>query len=134
NLSGVGGYLNAWMDFNNDGDWNDAGEHIIVGTTGNVPGGAIDRDLNQGVHTLTFNAPENLHIGTIAARFRWGTPDLSYTGPSPLGEVEDYRFVSATPIVQLAGDFDTNGIVDEGDYAVWKSTFGSTTDLRADGN
>ena len=33
-----------------------------------------------------------------------------------------------------AGDFDNNWFVDESDYALWKSTYGSTTDLRADGN
>jgi CotH kinase protein/Lamin Tail Domain len=34
----------------------------------------------------------------------------------------------------LAGDYDTNGTVDNLDYDLWKSTFGSSSDLRADGN
>ena len=34
----------------------------------------------------------------------------------------------------LIGDYDGNGLVDTDDYEVWRSTFGSTSDLRADGN
>lgn len=34
----------------------------------------------------------------------------------------------------LAGDFDSSGAVDDLDYEVWRSTFGSATDLRADAN
>ena len=32
------------------------------------------------------------------------------------------------------GDYDANGIVEEADYLVWRSAFGSNTQLQADGN
>jgi hypothetical protein len=32
------------------------------------------------------------------------------------------------------GDYNADGVVDLGDYLVWQKTFGSPTDLRADGN
>jgi hypothetical protein len=34
----------------------------------------------------------------------------------------------------IAGDFDQSAAVDAGDYDAWRTSFGSTTDLRADGN
>jgi hypothetical protein len=34
----------------------------------------------------------------------------------------------------LPGDYDRNGQVDDGDYAIWRGTLGSSSDLRADGN
>jgi hypothetical protein len=34
----------------------------------------------------------------------------------------------------IAGDFDRNVTVDQGDYDSWRNSFGSTTDLSADGN
>ncbi len=34
----------------------------------------------------------------------------------------------------VPGDYNHNGIVDAADYAIWRNTLGSTTDLRANGN
>ncbi|HEY3391820.1 MAG TPA: beta-propeller domain-containing protein, partial [Lacipirellulaceae bacterium] len=34
----------------------------------------------------------------------------------------------------MAGDFDRSAAVDQGDYDAWRTSYGSTTDLQADGN
>ncbi|MGQ9504528.1 MAG: GEVED domain-containing protein [Thermogutta sp.] len=90
-----GGYLNAWIDFNGDGDWSDVGEQVFV-----------NQVLADGVNTLQFRVPRDLESVSTFARFRYShTPDLSYTTPAgipadalPDGEVEDYlvRIIAGT--------------------------------------
>jgi len=41
---------------------------------------------------------------------------------------------AALPPPALPGDFNGDGLVDSGDYGTWASTFGSTTELAADGS
>jgi hypothetical protein len=88
-VAGVsGGYLDAWIDFNADGDWIDAGEQIVTATL-----------LSAGLNTLSISVPQPSALGPTCARFRItsgsgglnpdnaGLPPLMY----PDGEVEDYR-------------------------------------------
>ena len=76
-----GGSFQGWIDFNQDGDWMDAGEQIFTNTV-----------LVAGVQTLTFNVPAGAVLGNTFARFRYSTmPNLSYYGCAPNGEVEDYK-------------------------------------------
>ncbi len=126
-VAGLGGRLNGWMDFDGSGSF-DTGEHIFD----NI-------QLRPGRYVLPLNAPGNLANGSIAARFRWGEADLSFTGGSLFaGEVEDYMFETANGLTVTAqtgsGDYDGDGIVGPGDYNVWRNSFGSTTELAADGN
>ncbi|TWT36423.1 hypothetical protein KOR34_13280 [Posidoniimonas corsicana] len=46
------------------------------------------------------------------------------------------REVWALPLdaIPTPGDYDADGFVTASDHALWRSTYGSTTDLRADGN
>ena len=61
-VASVNGYLDAWMDFNIDGDWADPGEHIFTGQA-----------LTAGSNTLTFNVPPNASMGQSYSRFRFRT-------------------------------------------------------------
>jgi hypothetical protein len=80
------GFLNAWIDFNIDGDWADAGEQIFTDVT-----------LTVGVNTLTFVIPASATLGNSFSRWRYNTQGgLSYDGihpdgTVPYGEVEDYQ-------------------------------------------
>ena len=77
------GYLNAWIDFDHDGDFGDAGEHIF--------GGAA-LALSTGLHNdLQIDVPCGALPGSTFMRLRFSTTEI--LGPSGFagdGEVEDY--------------------------------------------
>jgi len=71
--------LDAWIDFNRDGDWDDVGEQIFIGTS-----------VQSGVNFLGFNVPSGINAGTVYSRFRLSTVgNLTPTGVATDGEVED---------------------------------------------
>jgi uncharacterized repeat protein (TIGR01451 family) len=75
------GLLNAWVDFNADGDWADAGEQVFT-----------DQSVAAGVNALSFPVPGDATLGTTFTRFRLDSVGgLSYTGEAVDGEVEDYQ-------------------------------------------
>ena len=78
----VAGKLDAWIDFNDDGDWADAGEKVFN-----------DVSLTAGVNSLTLTVPATATLTSQTyARFRFSSAGgLSYTGMAPDGEVEDYQ-------------------------------------------
>ncbi|MFN8346830.1 MAG: Calx-beta domain-containing protein [Spirosomataceae bacterium] len=81
NASGAG-FLNAWVDFNNDGDWNDMGEQIFSNMA-----------LVAGDNALSFAVPAGATPSTTFARFRYTTASVgvaSWVGLQTTGEVEDY--------------------------------------------
>jgi hypothetical protein len=74
------GFLNAWIDFNADGDWDDAGEQIFV-----------DEALAGGTNALSFPVPAGAMPGDTYARFRLDSGGgLTPYGLADDGEVEDY--------------------------------------------
>jgi hypothetical protein len=89
----TGGYspgrINAWVDFNRDGDWDDAGEHIVD-----------DKRAGDGSHDFTFQVPANAKSGPTYARIRYGYGrNMRPTGSDMAGEVQDHliRILSETP-------------------------------------
>jgi len=81
-LGDPAGLLDAWIDFNHDGDWVDAGEQIFN-----------SKPLDVGPNALVFTVPSDAVTGSPTyARFRFSLEGgLLPTGFSPEGEVEDYR-------------------------------------------
>jgi len=74
------GALNAWIDFNVDGDWTDPGEHFIAA-----------QPVVSGMNTFTLMVPANAQPGQSFARFRFSSErHISFDGEAPDGEVEDY--------------------------------------------
>jgi len=83
-ISNIGyspGRLQAWIDFNADGDFDDPLEWILQNIT-----------LNDGVHDFSFGVPSTALSGTTYARFRYGYGfDVPPNGEVMAGEVEDYK-------------------------------------------
>ncbi|OBU22165.1 hypothetical protein AYY21_02735 [Photobacterium aquimaris] len=80
----TGQQLHAWLDFNLDGDWDDANEKIVI-----EPSAAI------GSNTFTIPIPSDATVGYSYLRVRLcsGNDCASPTGMSLDGEVEDYRIL-----------------------------------------
>lgn len=79
-------YLNAWIDWNGDGDFKDSNERI-----------ASNLLRTTGTTNLSVTVPDNAVFSKPTfARFRFGpnstrNPSYSYTGSATYGEVEDYQ-------------------------------------------
>jgi hypothetical protein len=87
-LASADGFLDAWIDFNADGDWDDFGERI-----------SFSEPLTVGENTLTFEVPlsnTDYEQRQTYARFRFTTYGrLNYYGLARDGEVEDYMVTIA---------------------------------------
>jgi len=114
-----GGFLQGWIDFNGDNDFDD----VIGGVSERI---LINENLNQGFNTINFQIPDVIDATTVFARFRYGNFNLGLTGLAFSGEVEDYVLQkAATPLNVVHGpDFDEDGDVDGGDFLAWQRGFG----------
>ncbi|MCH8046341.1 MAG: VCBS repeat-containing protein, partial [Planctomycetes bacterium] len=76
----AGALLDAWIDFDGDGNWSSLTDHVVEGHI-----------VHDGINTILFGVPLTAQVGMTFARFRLRTTgDLSPTGPAADGEVEDY--------------------------------------------
>lgn len=84
------GFLNAWFDWNVDGDFNDVGEQMVA-----------SKAVASGTTNLTIVVPGGAVVGPTFARFRVCTNNTALdncnasTGTVQSGEVEDYQFTVA---------------------------------------
>jgi hypothetical protein len=86
-------HLNAWVDFNRDGDWDDAGERIAE----NLP-------VFDGNNFVSLAIPSGLAAGNVFGRFRLTTlAGYGYAGFAADGEVEDYAMPLITPSLPPGG-------------------------------
>ncbi|MCA9217934.1 MAG: tandem-95 repeat protein [Planctomycetales bacterium] len=75
------GFLDAWVDFNRDGQFDAVTEKVFNSVA-----------LTPSFNALRLNVPSTADLGETYARFRFSTiGNLSPTGRAPNGEVEDYR-------------------------------------------
>jgi uncharacterized delta-60 repeat protein len=116
NADGTSNRLDAWIDFNRDGDWADAGEQIFAN---------FNLGTSNGAQVLNFTIPQdtgaNIEQGTSYARFRVSTAgSLGVTGAASDGEVEDYLVTlasSAAFIVDTLTD-ESDGNFAAGDFSL----------------
>jgi arabinan endo-1,5-alpha-L-arabinosidase len=97
------------------------GGEIFLATEGNVIGPGHFSDFSEnGIDYFSFHYYDGAAGGAAKLaieEFAWtfdGWPILARDLP--------------------AGDYNRNGLVEAGDYTVWRNTLGSTVDLRANGN
>jgi len=100
------GVLDAWIDYNRDGDWLDTGERILT----NVILNEAALDVNGAITFRDLTVPSWAVPGETFARFRLSTAGgLSSVGEASEGEVEDYRVViSVNPWQNSPNRFDVN--------------------------
>ena len=132
--SDTGGFLfNQWMpitgrlDANGDGSFDPSGEWIVLSPDDS------ETDLSEGVVTGMGGALAPNEWVSIGFALDIGTPH----GLEASIVVDDGMSSMVLPIdvvITPTGDYDFDGDVDTDDYAVYRETFGSTADLRADGN
>ncbi|MBL7775805.1 MAG: HYR domain-containing protein, partial [Saprospiraceae bacterium] len=93
NMTGGDAKLTGFIDWNGDGDFNDANEMVSA----TVPDGT------NGPILLSFFVPANAVLSEdLGARFRLSTDpqaSMSPTGPAPDGEVEDYEVQVTCPAI-----------------------------------
>jgi hypothetical protein len=81
------GFLGGWIDFNQDGNWDDAGEQVFT-----------DQPVIAGANNLQITVPAGASLGSTFTRFRLtGSAGYSYFGLAPDGEVEDYQLSITDP-------------------------------------
>jgi hypothetical protein len=108
-LNGGGGFVDAWIDFNKDKNW-DSSEKICWWF------------LPDGTHTITFIVPDDAGLGKTYARFRISDEgSLPPWGSALSGEVEDYTVEiyencgQCTGKEFIRGDANNDGLVDDAD-------------------
>ncbi|MCP3956603.1 MAG: CSLREA domain-containing protein, partial [bacterium] len=90
--AGTAGVLNAWIDYNQNDSWGDAGEQIATDV-------AVPSVSGTQTITVNFTVPGGATSGDTYARFRVDSGGgLSPTGYAADGEVEDVQVAVVMPV------------------------------------
>ncbi|MDI1313050.1 putative Ig domain-containing protein, partial [Prosthecobacter sp.] len=115
NTSGSSAFLNAWIDYNQNGLLTDSGEQIATNTV-------ISNGTSNSNKTITFTVPNAATLGTTGLRVRLtSTSSPGSTGSSGNGEVEDYTVVVASSLAVgnlIWNDANENGLFDSGESGI----------------
>jgi hypothetical protein len=102
----AGAKLDAWIDFNGDGNWGGPGEQILANAV-----------VTNGLNVLTFDVPGSTFSGVTYARVRISSiGSLSYVGAALDGEVEDYEVTIVPPAPSLGRYVAHDIATSESDY------------------
>ncbi|MEM9597822.1 MAG: GEVED domain-containing protein [Acidobacteriota bacterium] len=114
------GILDAWLDFDGDGSWDDPGERIFSGTA-----------LTAGANNLSISVPAGASPGLVTfARFRLSTAGVAApTGAAPDGEVEDYRVTLANPGISVTKTPAPASLPEPGGPVVYTAQVANTGDV-----
>ena len=109
NISASGpGFLNAWIDYNQNGDWSEMNEQVFT-----------NQAVVAGSNPLNIAIPIGATLGNAMARFRISTASgLSFNGVAADGEVEDYLVT-----IQNVGISINDVVVTEGNAGTVTASF-----------
>ncbi|MCB0044302.1 MAG: hypothetical protein KDD92_02610 [Caldilineaceae bacterium] len=127
----LGGYLNAWIDWNADGDFADAGEQIADSVT-------INADVVSKIYNVNVTIPADAKIGKTIARFRFGadvaTPSdavaaagtdgmvtAAAADAAAYGEVEDYQIEVISPALSAPLSYEYAERDGDTVYFIWET-------------
>ncbi len=122
-VAGAPGLLDAWIDFNGNGSWGDAGEQIFD-----------DLAVAVGVSNPTYAVPAGATAGlTTRARFRLSTAGVaSFTGAAPDGEVEDDQVTIANPAISVTKTALPTSVPEPGGNVAFTVRVDNTGDVPVD--
>ncbi len=108
-VNGANGVLRGWIDWNGDGDFDDANEVVLD-----------DEQTLTGTVSTSYTVPSGAITGTPTfARFRWSTRfGMAPDGPAPDGEAEDYLVTVGSAQLSASKSVDVLGGVGSSGYAL----------------
>ena len=120
--------------------WVEVVDPAVIQVDWYVNGALVDESSAAAFDLNDFSFPS----GTYAVRAHAYDRILDHAGNGSMLDLVRKDFhklqqeiewtVAHTAIVPLPGDYNLDGLVNSGDFGVWKSNFGSTSDLNADGD